>query len=165
MKKAIIVSDTHGDNTNFYKVLKLHPDAEFIVHCGDIEGGDLDIRSRAKCPVYIVAGNNDYFGALPRELEENLFGHRVFIAHGHNYRVAMSPEIIREEAVSRDCDIVFYGHTHRPEVSYGAGCTSANPGSLSYPRQEGRRPSYIIWEIDDKGGEHFTIAYLGGDYY
>lgn len=164
MRKALVVSDTHGNNTNFHKVVKLHPEAEFIIHCGDVEDGDLDILSCVKCPVYMVAGNNDYFNALPRELEERLFGHKVFITHGHNYRVSVSPEMIRDEALARDCDIVFYGHTHRPEVSYGAGCISVNPGSLSYPRQEGRRPSYIIWEIDDKGQEHFTIAYVGSEF-
>ena len=35
-----------------------------------------------------------------------------------------------------------------------------NPGSLSYPRQEGRQPSYAIMEIDREGKVHFTIAYL-----
>ena len=160
MKKAIIVSDTHGNNTNFHKVMKMHPDAEFVIHCGDVEGGEDDIRCSVKCPLYLVAGNNDYFGALPRELEQQLFGHRVFITHGHHYRVSVSIEMLRDEAIARDCDIAFFGHTHRPEVSYGGGCYIVNPGSLSYPRQEGRKPSFCIWEVDDKGQDHFTIGYL-----
>ncbi len=160
MKKALVVSDTHGNNENLHKVLKLHPDAEFVIHCGDVEGGEDDIRVSVRKPLYMVAGNNDYFNALPRELEENVFGHHIFITHGHSYRVSVSPEMLRQEAVARNCDIAFYGHTHRPEVSYGNGCICVNPGSLSYPRQEGRKPSYIIWEVDDKGQEHFTIAYL-----
>ena len=118
----------------------MHPDAEFVIHCGDVEGGEDDIRCSVKCPLYLVAGNNDYFCALPRDLEKQLFGHRVFI--------------------TRDCDIAFFGHTHRPEVSYGNGCYIVNPGSLSYPRQEGRKPSFCIWEVDDKGQDHFTIGYL-----
>jgi hypothetical protein len=160
LKKALVVSDTHGNNENLHRVLKLHPDAEFVIHCGDVEDGEDDIRVSVRKPLYMVAGNNDYFNALPRELEENVFGHHILITHGHNYRVSVSPEMLRQEAVARDCDIAFYGHTHRPEVSYGNGCICVNPGSLSYPRQEGRKPSYIIWEVDDKGQEHFTIAYL-----
>ena len=35
-----------------------------------------------------------------------------------------------------------------------------NPGSLSYPRQEGKRPSYILMDIDDKGEAQFEIEYL-----
>lgn len=160
MRKALIVSDTHGNNRNLIRVLDMHPDAEFIIHCGDIENGEDELRCRAGCPLYIVAGNNDFFNALPRELEENLFGHRVLITHGHYYRVSFSPEMLRQEAISRECDIAFFGHTHRPEVSYGEGCICVNPGSLSYPRQEGHKPSFCIWEIDDKAQEHFTIGYL-----
>lgn len=35
-----------------------------------------------------------------------------------------------------------------------------NPGSLSYPRQEGRRPSYMLMEIDQNGHAEFTVNYL-----
>ena len=164
MKKALIVSDTHGNNENFRKVYRMHPDAEFVIHCGDVENGEDELKMMVKCPIYLVAGNNDYFNALPRELETELFGHRIFITHGHIYRVSVSPEMIREEAADRGCDIVFYGHTHRPEVSYGSEVISVNPGSLSYPRQEGRKPSFCIWEVDDKGKDHFTIGYLDNGY-
>jgi len=160
VKKAIVVSDTHGNNTNFHKVMKLHPDAMCIIHCGDVEGGEEDIRTSVSCPVYMVAGNNDYFNDLPREIEEYVFGRRIFVTHGHNYRVSVSPEMIRQEGVARDCDVVFYGHTHRPFVGYGDAVVCVNPGSLSYPRQDGRKPSYVIWEIDDMDRDHFTVAYL-----
>ena len=35
-----------------------------------------------------------------------------------------------------------------------------NPGSLSYPRQPGRKPSYIMMELEREGEAHFTIHYL-----
>lgn len=35
-----------------------------------------------------------------------------------------------------------------------------NPGSLSYPRQKGKRPSYIILEIDQNGTAQYRICYL-----
>ena len=160
MKKALVVSDTHGNNENLHKVLKMHPDAKCLIHCGDVEAGEDDIRCRVKIPVYMVAGNCDYFNALPRELEENVFGHKIFVTHGHLYSVSVSTEVLRQEAESRGCDVAFFGHTHRPTVSYSEGCTVVNPGSLSYPRQDGRKPSYLIWEQDDKGQDHFTVAYL-----
>ena len=54
-----------------------------------------------------------------------------------------------------------YGHTHKPEVDVDDEVTVVNPGSLSYPRQEGRLPSYVIMEIDDETQEvHYTIKYL-----
>ena len=41
-----------------------------------------------------------------------------------------------------------FGHTHRPFFEQKNGITVLNPGSLSFPRQEGRRGSYMIMEID-----------------
>ena len=35
-----------------------------------------------------------------------------------------------------------------------------NPGSLSYPRQEGHRPSYMLMKIDDNGEARFEQHYL-----
>ena len=147
MKKAIVVSDTHGNNTNFHKVMKLHPDAMCIIHCGDVEGGEEDIRTSVSCPVYMVAGNNDYFNDLPREIEEYVFGRRIFVTHGHNYRVSVSPEMIRQEGVARDCDVVFYGHTHHADSSYEDGLLIVNPGALS----DWYAPRYAIVDVADNG--------------
>ena len=72
----------------------------------------------------------------------------------------MGNETIKKEAIDRGIDIVLYGHTHRPVIDIDDDIIAVNPGSLSYPRQEGRQPSYAIMEIDREGKVHFTIAYL-----
>ncbi|MBQ1849878.1 MAG: metallophosphoesterase family protein, partial [Lachnospiraceae bacterium] len=64
--KVLIVSDTHRRNENYFKVLKYHPDADAIIHCGDIEGSEYALEQAAPCPVYMVTGNNDFFSELPR---------------------------------------------------------------------------------------------------
>ncbi len=157
--RILIVSDTHRQNENFYRVVDLVK-PELVVHCGDVEGSEEELIRAAGCPVYMVAGNNDFFSDLPKELEVSIAGHRTWITHGHHYYVSMGPEMIREEAIQRGAEIVMYGHTHRPVVYRDANVIAVNPGSLSYPRQEGRKPSYIIMESDRKGELHFTIAYL-----
>jgi putative phosphoesterase len=157
--KILVVSDTHRQNENFYRVIEMHhPD--MVVHCGDVEGSEEELTRAAGCPIYIVSGNNDYFSELPRELEVNIAGYNTWITHGHHYYVSMGPEQIREEAIMRGVDIVMYGHTHRPVVYRDEEVIAINPGSLSYPRQEGHKPSYIIMETDRQGEVHFTIAYL-----
>ena len=160
MNKALVVSDTHGNNENLHKILKMHPDATCLIHCGDVEGGEDDIRCSVRIPVYLVAGNCDYFGALPKELEETVFGHKIFITHGHLYSVSVSTEVLRQEAESRGCDIAFFGHTHRPVARHEDGIYLFNPGSLSYPRQEGRRPSYLLLYTYDDGSLRYEIKYL-----
>ncbi|MBO4980624.1 MAG: metallophosphoesterase [Lachnospiraceae bacterium] len=157
--KILVVSDTHRKNENYFKVLEMHhPD--MVIHCGDSEGSEYAITEAAQCPVKIVLGNNDFFSDLPREQEFNIGKYKVWLTHGHNYYVSMGSETIKKEAVARRMDIVMYGHTHRPEIDREGEVIAINPGSLSYPRQEGHRPSYVIMEIDRNEELHFTIAYL-----
>ena len=68
---------------------------------------------------------------------------------------------IKRQAVTRGIDIVMFGHTHKPYLEKDGGITILNPGSLSYPRQEGHKPSYIIMDVDRDGEAHFTVNYLG----
>ncbi len=56
--------------------------------------------------------------------------------------------------------MVMFGHTHRPVIDRDGEVLALNPGSMSYPRQEGRRPSYIVMDVDGKGEAHFEIKYL-----
>lgn len=157
--KVLIVSDTHRKNENYFKVLEMHK-PDMVIHCGDAEGSEYALTQAAACPVSIVLGNNDFFSDLPRELEFNIGKYKVWVTHGHNYYVSMGNENLKREAFVRGKDIVFYGHTHKPVVDMDGGVIAVNPGSLSYPRQEGHRPSYVIMEIDRFEELHFTIAYL-----
>lgn len=158
--KVLIVSDTHGrDGTLKYLLEQVKP-IDMLVHCGDVEGSEDYIRSLADCPVHMVAGNNDFFCDLPKE-EEFLIGkYRVLLTHGHYYYISMGTQMIKEDAKARGFDIVMFGHTHRPYLEQDKGITVLNPGSLSYPRQEGRKPSYMIMDLDRNGEAHFTINYI-----
>lgn len=157
--KVLIVSDTHRKNDNYFEVLQMHK-PDMVIHCGDAEGSEYALTEAADCPVQIVLGNNDFFSELPRELELNIGPYKVWVTHGHSYYVSVGNEMIKQEAAARGADIVVYGHTHRPVIDMEDDVIAVNPGSLSYPRQEGHKPSYIIMEIDRFDEAHFTIAYL-----
>ena len=158
--RVLIVSDTHRDNDNYFKVIEKIKDIDLVIHCGDAEGSEYAISEAAGCETHIVMGNNDFFSDLPREIETEIGGYRVLITHGHTYCVSMGSERIKEEAILRGFDIVMFGHTHKPLIDIGDDVIAVNPGSLSYPRQDGRRPSYMIMEIDRNGEAHFTVNYL-----
>lgn len=157
--RVLIVSDTHRQNNNYLKVLERVKPIDMVVHCGDAEGSEYLISEGAGCPVEIVLGNNDFFSNLPKEREFQIGDYKVWLTHGHNYYVAMGNETIKREAAARGVDIVMYGHTHKPVVDLD-DVIAINPGSLTYPRQEGKRPSYIMMDIDREGQAHFTINYL-----
>ncbi|MCR5527477.1 MAG: metallophosphatase family protein [Lachnospiraceae bacterium] len=158
--KILIVSDTHGRHENLRTIINKVKPFDMLLHCGDVEGGEDMIRELAGCETKIVAGNNDFFTDLPRELEFDVQGHHVFMTHGNTYNVSLGPERIAEEGASRDADIVLCGHTHKPAVENIGGVKVVNPGSVSYPRQDGRNPSYIIWEFDQNGTPFFGVNYL-----
>ena len=65
-----------------------------------------------------------------------------------------------EEGAARNADIIMFGHTHRPYFEERDGITVLNPGSLSFPRQEGRKSSYMILETDGEEKYEFVQHFL-----
>ena len=158
--KILIISDTHRKHENLERVLERVQPVDLLIHLGDAEGYEDHIAEMVGCPMEVVAGNNDFFSMLPKEKEIEIGKYKVLITHGHYYYVNAGIADIETEAAARDMDIVMFGHTHRPVIDYTKDLIALNPGSLSYPRQEGKRPSYIIMELDQKGEAHFEIDYL-----
>lgn len=159
--KVLIISDTHRKNENYLKIVKELGTLDMVIHLGDVEGSEYTIQNAVSCPVEMVAGNNDFFSDLPSEKIFRIGKYNVMITHGHRYYIGMGSEMLKREAIVQGADIVMYGHTHRPVIDVCSNITAINPGSLSYPRQENRKPSYIIMETDAKGDAHFVIKYIG----
>ncbi|MCR4909476.1 MAG: metallophosphoesterase [Lachnospiraceae bacterium] len=158
--RILITSDTHGRLENFREAVRRTRPFGLLVHAGDVEGDEDRISGLAQCETIMVRGNNDFFSFLNAEREFMIGALKVFLTHGTAYHVSTGPEWLLEEACSRGADIVIFGHTHRPMIEHSGGLTILNPGSLSYPRQEGRRPSYIVMETDESGGAEYRVEYL-----
>ncbi len=160
--KILIVSDTHRKDDNMKRVIREQAPLDMLIHLGDAEGSEYLIEEWVNegCELAMVLGNNDFFSSLEREIELKLGPHRVLLTHGHYYNVSLGIEGLYEEAVARKCDIAMYGHTHRPFLETIRGVTILNPGSLSYPRQEGRKPSYMVAEMDPDGTMHYHQYFI-----
>ena len=158
--KILIVSDTHGRHSAFDKALKEAGKIDALVHLGDTEGGEDYIEAVCGCPAYVLAGNNDFFSDNLREMEVVFGTKKAFMTHGHYYYVSLGPERIIEEGKMRNADIVMFGHTHKPFLEMIDGMIVLNPGSLSYPQQEGRKGSYIMMEIEPDCDVKCEIKYL-----
>ena len=161
--KVLIISDTHGVASNLDKVLRKEGMPDFLIHAGDTGNREDDIISRITCPYKMIYGNNDYReGVLKdRELFE-LEGHMIYLTHGHREGAYYGIEGLVGNAASLGADIVVYGHTHVPNVEKDEelGVYAVNPGSLTYPRQQGFKDSYIIMEINDKDEPEFEVNFL-----
>ncbi len=158
--KILIVSDTHRQNGSLFRVIEKVKPIDLLIHCGDIEGEELNLEEAAGCPVQIVAGNNDFFYGYDNAKTFCLGKYRVYLTHGHHHGVNYSDEKLIAAAKAENADIVMYGHIHVPRLERIGELTLLNPGSLTYPRQEGRRPSYMIMELDRQGNAHFSVQYL-----
>ncbi len=146
--KILIVSDTHRKMVNLEQVIEMEKPIDMLIHCGDMELPDERLRSLVKCPVAVVSGNNDYFYDYAKELIVPVGPYKAFVAHGHNYGVTLSPEYIAKEGRARGVDFVFFGHTHVPYCEKKHDVQLINPGSISYPRQQGRVPTYAVLKLD-----------------
>lgn len=158
--KILIISDTHGNKDNFEKVIEIERDIDMLIHLGDLQGADEYISLMAKCPCYMVAGNNDFHTILKKELFVDIPGHRIMITHGHYYYVNYGYEKLVIGAKVNSADIVMFGHTHKPYEAIMDDVLVLNPGSLSYPRQEGRIPTYMIMNVENDGKYEVKLKFL-----
>jgi hypothetical protein len=111
--------------------------------------------------VYMVAGNCDFFTSLPDHAVITIGGHRILITHGQHYFVSLGTGDLADTARKNNCEIAMFGHTHRPLIDQSnPHLTIHNPGSLSFPRQENHRPSYILMTLDAEGQAEYELCYL-----
>ena len=156
--KYLIVSDSHGYNDTMIDVIKKVSPLDGLFHCGDLQMSSYELHDIANCPTWCVKGNNDYFEEGLEKSREVVVGrHKIAMIHGHQMGVYAGTDRLVYWAKELGADVVMYGHTHIPDISYVDGVTVINPGSISRPRQEGRRPTYIIMERDNSGVLHFTL--------
>lgn len=158
--RILVISDSHGKNDDVKQVLEQAGDIDMFIHLGDIERGPEYIRELAKCETHMIAGNNDYDIALPDTDSFMIADKRVFITHGHRFYVGSGVERLREYALENGYDIVMYGHTHMPFLEIGKDVTILNPGSISYPRQDGRKHTFMLIEVDKEGEFHYSQGLL-----
>ena len=162
--KILIVSDTHRKDEMLRMVIaKEHP-FDMLIHLGDTEGSEDYFREwvrNDRCEIHVVRGNNDFFSLSQMEKEILIGPYRAFLTHGHVYGVTMSLSRLEDEARDRCADIAMFGHSHRPCVERrDDGFVMLNPGSLAYPRQKGRQPSYIVMKMPQNGAPEFEICYV-----
>ena len=160
MKKIMVVRDTHKHHRNLARALEQAGTPDLLIHLGDAEGYEDYIADMAGCPLEIVSGNNDFFSDLPREDVIDIEGNKVLVTHGHYYGVSMAFDQLADAAKQRGCNAAFFGHIHVPVLEKEDGILLVNPGSLAFPRQRGRRPSYAVLETDGNGGMDVEIRYL-----
>ncbi len=145
MKKLLVMSDSHRSKLNMQSIMEAHEDAWALVFLGD---GENDME---ECELYLphmfnrtvvwVKGNCDWDSVRPEEEYLKVSGHSILCTHGHYYDAKRTLNGLRSEAARGGYDIVLFGHTHTPYLSYADGRSSEgispakpvlfNPGAVA----------------------------------
>ena len=158
--KILLISDTHGKLSNLRILMSRMHHVDLVLHMGDAEGDEGEIRAMLNCSVEFVKGNCDTFSREEDEKVLEIGAHRILMTHGHRRGVNWDLSGLEVQAKEVKADVVCFGHTHVPEQSEKDGTLFINPGSLSRPRQDGHRPSFAVLEIDGKEKCHVSLNTL-----
>ncbi len=126
--KVAVLSDTHGLLRE--QVKRIIEDSDAVIHAGDVDSREiLDQIMKIKkkeAPLYVVRGNADkeWAGELPKEADFSLAGFPIRLIHNKK----------ELSALTEDCRIVIYGHSHRFSQETREGRLWLNPGSCGRRR-------------------------------
>lgn len=136
--KIAILSDIHDNQVNLEKALKWCSGnkIETLLACGDMASNEtIEMISKGfSGQLHFVKGNMCFFNEKYIASLENINYHGVVarIKLGDKWiGLCHQPYLLPKVLEKGDCDIVFYGHTHRPWEEVKQGVRFVNPGTLS----------------------------------
>ena len=156
-ERVLVISDTHGRLGDVQALMDRIKKPDLLIHLGDIESDPERLAELAGCRTVCISGNCDFNPALEREMVIRIGKYKVWLTHGNRYGVKGGLGILKEQARERGVDIVMFGHTHVPVITYDEELTFINPGSLTYPSQVPSVPTFIMMDFDNDGEAHFTV--------
>lgn len=120
-----VLSDTHGLLRP--RVLERLAGCQHILHAGDVGDPTLLDRLRQIAPVTAVRGNVDagLLADMPWEAAGELDGLAFRMVHRREDVPADWPRLAQ---------LIVYGHSHRPEMTWHGSCLLLNPGACGTRR-------------------------------
>ena len=122
-----VISDTHGQVRP--EALAALADCELIFHVGDIGKPEVMDTLSEQAQVVAIRGNvdqGDWAMAYPETQEVTVNGIRIQMVHRHQDITTLLPD--------NPCDVILFGHSHKPFNETREGVLYLNPGSAG-PRR------------------------------
>jgi putative phosphoesterase len=107
--------------------------------------------------------SKDFMRDLPFDLRFRLGDQRVRLVHGsprkvNEYLFEDKPARLYERlAGSAECDVLVFGHTHKPWIHEYGGVLFVNCGSVGKPKDGDPRCAFAVLERDEQGGVQVSI--------
>jgi len=134
--KFLVISDIHDNLVNLEKCLKWGRGQSIknAICCGDLANSETLAYLAGKFElVYLVKGNAELYDEAEVKKYKNInyFGRfGIFEADGRTIGLCHEPIYIDKVLELKKCEMIFYGHTHKPWIEDRVGVTVANPGTL-----------------------------------
>ena len=107
--------------------------------------------------------SKDYMLTLPFDLRFELADQRVRLVHGSPRRVNeylfddKPARTFERIAAGADCDVLVFGHTHKPWVQEHGGVLFVNCGSVGKPKDGDPRAAFALLEQEQAGPLQVSI--------
>lgn len=132
-----VLGDTHGDDRGIKRVvaaLEVSSPMDMWFHTGDCSDDIGYLQQYVQAPVIVVAGNCDMRVVAQEDEFLEICGKKIWLTHGHHHKVKHDTKELSRMAKRRQVNIVIYGHTHVPDITWEQDLLLFNPGSTSLPR-------------------------------
>jgi len=163
-----IISDIHDNIPNLKKVLEYCAtnEIEKIICLGDLASIETleYLNDNFSGEIYFTFGNmdndylKDYFFKNNEFKKTKIFKEKGEIEiDKHKIAFAHFPRIAKGLCRSGRCNLVFYGHTHKPFTEKINGCEMLNPGNVAgqfYPA------TFAVWNTENDKFELIRINEL-----
>ena len=124
---------------------------------------ELGQRSVAWTLAHTDKRSKEFMRALPFDLRLELGSQRVRLVHGsprkvNEYLFEDKPARLYERlAGDAECEVLVFGHTHKPWIHEYGGVRFVNCGSVGKPKDGDLRAAFAILELDDSGQVRASI--------
>src|SRR5436309_1779435 len=135
--------------------------ARDLTDCGcayvDQHDRELGQRSVDWTLLHANRASKDFMRGLPFDLRFPLGDQRVRLVHGsprkvNEYLFEDKPQRTFERiAALADCDVLVFGHTHKPWIHSYGGVLFVNCGSVGKPKDGDPRAAFAVLELDASG--------------
>jgi len=132
-----VISDTHIPDRGEHVpriVLDAFKQVDLIIHAGDLVSLGVIEELKSVCSkVVVVAGNMDQEAVrkkYPVKQVLEIFGHRIGLLHGAGPALNL-PELLKDTFREDDCDLIIFGHSHKPMNEKIGAVLFFNPGSAT----------------------------------
>jgi len=150
--RLAVISDIHDNLKNLKRCLDVceGEKVEQIVCCGDVTTIETlnFLRKNFQGKIHLVRGNVDIFENVDvAGIEDFFYYGRIgnFKIEDKKIGLCHEPFLFDKVLENGNCDVVFYGHTHKPWIEAKNGVSFINPGTIGGVFQ---KSTFSIWDTE-----------------